>query len=130
MTAKFYQCKHCKNLIGMVNDSGVVPMCCGEKMNPLEANTTDASQEKHVPCVELADEGCGTSVHVTVGSAPHPMTREHLIEWIFVETTQGGHRRALCANDAPEATFILPEGESVNAVYAFCNLHGLWKTTV
>lgn len=123
MKTKFYICKHCGNLVGMIHNSNVPMMCCGEKMQALEANTVDASLEKHLPQVELKD-GVLT---VTVGSVIHPMIPEHFIQWIFVETDKGGHRRVLKADEEPKATFILGEEKAV-AVYAYCNLHGLWKT--
>ena len=30
-------------------------------------------------------------------------------------------------NEEPKACFALCEGDEVEAVYAYCNLHGLWK---
>lgn len=130
MAAKFLYCKHCKNLIGMVNDSGVVPVCCGDPMTELKANTEEASHEKHLPVVTVESTDDGMRLIVDVGSAAHPMTAAHLIEWIFVETDKGGHRQALKADDAPKAKFLIPEGEMPVAVYAYCNLHGLWKTAL
>ncbi len=121
---KFFVCKHCGNLIGMIHNAGVPVVCCGEKMHELIANTTDAAQEKHVPVVKID----GNLVHVCVGSAAHPMTEEHSIEWIYVQTNEGGHRKALCPDQAPEADIALTDGEKPLAVFAYCNLHGLWKT--
>ena len=92
-------------------------------MHELVANTTDAAQEKHVPVVTVN----GSMVHVCVGSAAHPMTEEHSIEWVYVQTNQGGHRKALKPGSAPEADVALTEGEKALAVFAYCNLHGLWK---
>ena len=82
------------------------------------------SAGKHVPVVKVD----GNLVHVCVGSAAHPMTEEHSIEWIYVQTSQGGHRKALSPNGAPEADVALTDGEKPLAVFAYCNLHGLWKT--
>ena len=123
MKNKFYICRHCGNLIGMIHDAGVPMVCCGEKMEALEPNTVDASQEKHVPVVTVEDD----VLKVSVGSVAHPMTAEHLIEWVYVEMENGGHRKAFAPGDAPEATFCLC-GEKAVAVYAYCNLHGLWMT--
>lgn len=53
MSAKFYICRHCGNLVGMINNSGVPMVCCGEKMQALEANTTEAAGEKHIPAVTV-----------------------------------------------------------------------------
>lgn len=119
----FYICKHCGNIIGKVHDAGVPVVCCGEKMALLEPNTTDAATEKHVPVVTVE----GNTVTVTVGSVAHPMTEEHLIQWIYIETAQGGQRKALKAGDKPEAVFALAGDDTLKAAYAYCNLHGLWK---
>ena len=119
---RFFICEHCGNLIGMVHDAGVPVMCCGQKMTELIPNTTDAANEKHVPEVEVD----GDLVKVSVGSVEHPMTEEHFIQWIFVETERGGQRKALNPGEKPYAEFCL-NGDKAKAVYAYCNLHGLWK---
>ena len=123
MEMKFYICEHCGNMIAMVRDKGVPVMCCGQKMTEIVPGTTDAAVEKHVPVFEVEDN----IVHVKVGSVSHPMLDEHYIEWIAVQTTAGNQRKALKPGDAPEACFALCEGEEVEAVYAYCNLHSLWK---
>lgn len=119
---KFYICKHCGNLVGMLFDSGVKPVCCGEAMTELVPNTVDASAEKHVPVIEVS----GNTVTVKVGSVPHPMLPEHHIQWIYIQTKEGGQRKCLAAGEAPSASFALTEGDTVLAAYEYCNLHGLW----
>ena len=57
----------------------------------------------------------------------HPMLEEHYIEWIYLELENGGSRKALAPGEAPEAVFHTAGVKPV-AVYAYCNLHGLWKT--
>ena len=123
MEMKFYICEHCGNIIAMVKDSGVPVMCCGQKMTRLVPGTTDASLEKHVPVYEIADG----KVVVTVGATEHPMLEEHYIEWIAIQTSSGNQRKALKPGDEPKASFAISEGEQVEAVYAYCNLHSLWK---
>lgn len=123
MKERFYICRHCGNLIGLVHDSGVPMMCCGQKMEALVPNTAEAAEEKHLPFVTIG-EG---AIHATVGEVTHPMTKEHSIRWIYVETENGGQRRAFEPGDAPKATFCTREDQPI-AVYAYCNLHGLWKT--
>ena len=49
MNERFFICKHCGNLIGMIHDAGVPMMCCGQKMTKLIPGTVDASKEKHIP---------------------------------------------------------------------------------
>lgn len=118
---KFFICKHCGNIVGMVFDAKVPMMCCGEKMTELVPNTTDAAQEKHVPVISVD----GNVVTVKIGSAPHPMTEAHLITWVYLETEKGGQRKVLHAGETPEVKFALVDDKPL-AAYAYCNLHGLW----
>lgn len=120
---KFYICEHCGNIVEMVHDAGVKPICCGQKMNELVPNTVEASGEKHIPAVTVR-EGI---VEVNVGSVDHPMVEEHFIEWVELITDKGIQRKYLNASEAPNAVFPLGDDKAV-AVYAYCNLHGLWKT--
>ena len=41
--------------------------------------------EKHLPVVSAQDG----QVRVNVGSASHPMTPEHLIQWVYLELLYG-----------------------------------------
>ena len=123
MEMKFYKCKHCGQIIAVVKATGVPVVCCGEKMTEIVAGSVDAAVEKHVPVCSVE----GNVLTVTVGSVAHPMIAEHLIEWIAVQTDRGNQRKLLKAGDAPIVKFALLEGEKVEAVYAYCNLHGLWK---
>ena len=122
---KFYICEHCGNIIGMVKDKGVPVMCCGQKMKELVPNTVEASGEKHIPAVSLEDN----VLKVNVGSVNHPMAEEHFIEWVYVETENGGMRKNLKPGQEPNVTFALGDDKAV-AVYAYCNLHGLWMAEV
>ena len=120
---KFYICPHCGNVVEMVKDAGVKPFCCGQKMTELVPNTVEASGEKHIPAVTVKDG----VVEVNVGTVDHPMVDVHYIEWVYVKTEQGGQRKHLKPGDAPNVTFHLGDDKAV-AVYAYCNLHGLWMT--
>ena len=120
---KFYICPHCGNLIGKIHDSGAALVCCGQKMQALIPNTTEASGEKHIPVVKVE----GTTLHINIGSVDHPMVPEHFIEWVYVETAHGGVRRALKPSDDPHVVVELGD-EKPLAVYAWCNIHGLWMT--
>ena len=122
---KFYICEHCGNIIGMVKDKGVPVMCCGQKMKELVPNTVEASGEKHIPAVTVE----GNVLKVNVGSVNHPMAEEHFIEWVYVETENGGMRKNLKPGQEPNVTFALGDDKAV-AVYAYCNLHGLWMAEV
>ena len=123
LNTKFYICPHCGNIVEMVHDAGVKPFCCGQKMNELIPNTVDASGEKHIPAVKVG-EGV---VEVNVGSVDHPMVDVHWIEWVQLVTDKGSYRKWLNPGEAPNVKFLRSEEKPV-AVYAYCNLHGLWKT--
>ena len=123
MEMKFYRCAHCGKIIAVVKESGVPVMCCGQKMQEIVPGTTDAAVEKHVPVYEVN----GNIVTVTVGSVAHPMAEEHYIEWVSLQTKGGNQRKALKPGDAPQVRFAILEGDEVEAVYAYCNLHSLWK---
>lgn len=119
---KFFRCKHCGNMVGVLNDSGVPMICCGEPMQLLVPNTVEASAEKHIPAVTVD----GDMVTVQIGSVAHPMVEEHHIEFIYLMTETGAYNKRLKAGDEPTAKFNL-SGDKLLAVYEYCNLHGLWK---
>ena len=123
MEQKFFICETCGNIIAMVKPSGVPVVCCGKPMKQIVPNTTDAAQEKHVPVWSKE----GNLVKVQVGSVAHPMIPAHYIEWVSLQTKAGNQRKALAPEQAPEVTFALTDGDEVEAVYAYCNLHGLGK---
>ncbi len=120
---RFYFCEHCGNMVGMIHDAGVPIKCCGQNMTHLEANSTDAATEKHVPVVTVE----GNTVKVHVGEVTHPMQEEHFIQWIYLQTERGGQRISLSPTDEPTAVFSVEFDKPV-AVFEYCNLHGLWKT--
>jgi superoxide reductase len=122
---KFYICEHCGNLIGMIHDAGVPMMCCGQKMTKLEPGVVEASHEKHIPVVTWLDD----TVSVVIGEVEHPMVEEHSILWVYLQTDKGGQRKCLKPGQEPYVTFSLAN-EKPLAVYAYCNLHGLWKADV
>ena len=123
MEMKFYKCKHCGQIVAIVKKTGVPLVCCGEKMEELVPGTVDASLEKHVPVVNVK----GNLLEVSVGSVAHPMAPEHFIEWVSIQTKFGNQRKQLNPGDEPKVVFPLLDGDEVLAVYAYCNLHGLWK---
>lgn len=120
---KFYVCPHCGNLVEMVHDVGITPVCCGQKMNELVPGSVEASTEKHVPAVKVSNG----VVEVNVGSVEHPMADVHWIEWVQLVTSSGSYRKWLNPGDAPKVSFLLGNEQPLE-VYAYCNLHGLWKT--
>ena len=124
MEMKFYRCEHCGQIVAIVKGTGVPIMCCGQAMSEIVPGTVDASLEKHVPVYEVN----GQKVSVKVGAAEHPMVDEHYIEWVALQTKSGNQRKSLKPGDKPEVCFSICENDEVVAVYAYCNLHGLWKS--
>ena len=102
--------------------------CCGNALTPIEPNTVDAAQEKHVPVPTY--DAAKNEVHVSVGSVAHPMTEEHLINWVMLVTKRGTQRIDLTPTDAPTVTFRLADGDAPVRALAYCNLHGLWQAEI
>ena len=123
---KIYRCPVCGNITVMVQDSGVVPHCCGKPMQHLVANMVDAAVEKHVPVVE----NNGECIKVHVGSVPHPMTEEHHISFVILVTSRGFRVNYLDVTEEAVTGFHLCKHETPIEVYEYCNIHGLWKTVL
>lgn len=124
MEEKFFICTHCGNIVSLVEDAGVPIKCCGENMTELIPGAVEAAVEKHIPVYEV-ENGL---VKVQVGATAHPMLEEHYIMWVSLQTNLGIQRKHLRPGQEPKACFALCEGEEVEAVFAYCNIHGLWKS--
>lgn len=120
---RFYCCNRCGNIVTMMRDTGAPLCCCGRPMEQLCPNSSGASPVVHKPVITVKN---GVFC-VEVGAQPHPMLPEHFIQWIYVQTKEGGQFKWLCPGDRPQAAFSFC-GDRPVAVYAFCNLHGLWMT--
>ena len=116
----FYRCESCGNIVTLIKKGGGTITCCGEPMKKLEANSTDAAKEKHVPVVTKEDG----KIRIAVGSTLHPMLQEHYIEWIALVTEGRVEFKFLNPGEEPIAEF---EDVKSGEIYAYCNLHGLWK---
>ena len=120
-----YKCDVCGNIVEYMFVGGGQLVCCNEPMKLYEENTVDAAKEKHVPVLEECEGG----VLIKVGSAPHPMTEEHSIQWVEVINGDYVNRKYLHPGNAPEAAFYVPKQKGL-IVRAYCNLHGLWEARV
>ena len=118
---EFYRCSVCGNMVALIKKGGGTLVCCGKEMVKLEANSTDASQEKHVPVVTKE----GGKIKAAVGSVAHPMLPEHFIEWIAIVYDDKVEIKFLKPGEEPKTEF---DEVKSGTVYAYCNLHGLWKT--
>lgn len=125
MKPTFFKCDICGNVMFKMSGKEVVPQCCGKPMTLLCAGTTDGNIEYHIPVIEQLRDGI---VKVRVGRKPHPMVDEHYIEFLFLETERGGMIHYFKPDETPCAIF--QTFDRPVAVYAYCNIHGLWKYTL
>lgn len=116
---KFYQCKESGEIIA-VKEGEEIDLTGKEE---IIANTVDAAKEKHVPVISRE----GQTVTVAVGSVLHPMTEEHHIAWILLETKNGEERKELKPGEEPVAQFYVAEDDEIIAAYEYCTLHGIWQ---
>jgi len=118
---KILRCKKCGNVIAKLNDHCDGIFCCGEKMEELVPNTVEAAVEKHKPVIKEID---GTN-YIVVGDTEHPMEEKHFIEWIMVVKDNNCKIHFLKPGEKPQ--MVKNCSCKPDAVYAYCNLHGLWK---
>ena len=123
---KYFMCSRCGNIAELVRDGGVDMHCCGTSMRRLDKEGAVGAPEKHLPVVSVE----GETVRVSVAKTPHPMGEDHYIGWVAITTDKGTQRKAFLPSDTPEVRFSILPGEKVKEVYAFCNLHGLWRYEV
>jgi len=124
MTKKLqvYKCNVCGNIVQVLHEGAGELVCCGQSMELLKAKIEDKGLEKHVPVIEKTESG----VKVKVGSIPHPMEKDHYIEWVEVVADGRSYKKFLKPGDKPETEFCL-EANQISA-REYCNLHGLWQT--
>ncbi|MGQ9474895.1 MAG: desulfoferrodoxin [Actinomycetota bacterium] len=119
---QIYKCEICGNIVEVVHAGKGELVCCGKPMALQVENTVDAAVEKHVPVVEVQEDG----VLVKVGEVAHPMQDDHYIEWVQLLVGDMTYRIFLKPGIAPEGKFVTPR-EGITA-REYCNLHGLWKS--
>lgn len=117
-----YKCDICGNIIEVVHGGDGDLVCCGEGMKLFEEKTADQGKEKHVPVIEEM----GNSIHVKVGSIPHPMEEKHFIEWIEIIDQDKSYRHYLNPGEQPETVFKHLNRGVIAREY--CSVHGLWKS--
>ena len=120
---KVLKCNKCGKIVVQLDEKPCPTICCGEEMKELKANTSDGAGEKHVPVVKRE----GNVVTVEVGEVLHPMSEEHHIAWVALETKNSLQYVELNHTGEPVAKFYIADDDEVVAAYEYCNLHGLWK---
>lgn len=123
----FYECTEKKGILGLIEGcKEELSACLGSDFKELDPSKSEGAGEKHLPCVSVD----GSTVTVQVGSVLHPMTEEHSIGWIYLETKEGGQLKFLSPNHEPKVEFVLASRDQAVAAYAYCNLHGFWKAEI
>ena len=112
-----------EDIVQVISSNGCEIWCDKEPMKEIVPNSTNAAEEKHVPKVTVT----GNTVKVDVGSVKHPMEDAHSIRWVYIVTNEGCQRKELKCGTDPVVEFALCNNEKLQEVYAYCNLHGLWK---
>lgn len=120
MKTKIYQCKHCGNVVVKTIDSGVKVECCGEPMEEVAVHTFEGGVEKHLPVVTWEP----SHLHIEVGSVLHPMSPEHHISFLVIEWE---NRIEIVWLEGQPKADVCTSCQRPKAIYAFCNIHGLWK---
>ena len=120
---EYLKCNLCGNVATLLVNNGAQIVCCGAKMGKMDANTVDASTEKHVPVISTND----TEVTVTVGEVIHPNDQAHHVSFIALRTDKGVQYKTPAIDSQPVAKFKVLDDERIISAYEYCNLHGLWK---
>ena len=119
----YFKCPVCGNIIEVIDGNIDRIKCCGKEWELLVANTLDASLEKHVPVYEVDNN----EIVVKVGDIIHPMEEKHYITFISLVTDDKLITVDLKPGDEPVVRLpYVPNAD----IYEYCNLHGLWKSTV
>jgi len=117
------KCEKCGALVKVLHDctcEGCGIQCCGETMKEVIANSVECAVEKHIPTYEKV----GNTIQVKVN---HVMEEKHSIEWITMVKGNIEITKTLTPEEPATAEFPYEQGATV---YAYCNLHGLWKCEV
>lgn len=135
-----------------VDNSAIQITCCGQMMSSLIANIESSCEEEHLPEYVIKGGYANNAIEVKIGRTNHVMTKEHHIEWVYIYTFQGGQLKYLNATQEPKVTFAMADEDAFVycdrlickmgrdhcmfqckrnlVVYAYCNVHGLWKTVM
>ena len=118
-----YKCNICGNIVEVNHKGNGTLTCCGTEMELLKSNTEEnASTEKHIPVVTRKSTG----YLIKVGSVAHPMTKDHMIEWIEIITNEDKiYKKYFTAG--MDAQLLFQTNSNNFEVRCYCNLHGLWS---
>lgn len=116
-------CPTCGNVVEKIEDHRVPLMCCGQKLQPLVPNSTEAAIEKHQPVISQENG----KLLIRVGEVEHPSVEAHWIPWVIVQLENQIHRYSFEAGQIPIIDIPCPTSGTVVKAMAYCNSHGLWE---
>lgn len=123
----FRKCDTCGQVIGIIKNKDNQIVCCGKVMSEIvPQETEDFLGEKHIPIFFIKHK----KLFIQVGSNEHPTSLDHHIEWVAVKTNVRHQRIPLFPGERARIMIPLVCGEEVLEIYAYCNIHGLWKRNV
>ena len=108
-----------KGLGALFEDAGFNP----QPASIIPEQSTNNENKEDKPVIERIKHN---EVIIRVGEQPHPMTEEHHILMIEVQTPSCVFQKFLKHDDIPE--FKITTDEDPVYARAYCNLHGLWKS--
>ena len=118
---EIYKCNICGNIVQVLAEGGGALVCCGKEMElqNIQFDTNELG-EKHSPKIENREDK--KFVHVKT----HPMTNEHYIQFIQVQTKDKNEILTKFFNpeEIPEID-ISNYSYDINAI-EYCNIHHLW----
>ena len=115
-----YRCPICQSAVELIDDGGHSLFCCNEPMQLLQPNTQ--IDDFHTPVLTHRNG----LLYVKVGTKAHPQSEEHRISYILFVTKQNVRRQDIKKNAPATAVFT---DKDHGDVYAYCNIHGLFKTS-
>jgi superoxide reductase len=116
-----YKCPVCETVVEVLEDFGLELLCCGRQMQPLRRRLARPG-DRHWPALAWDRRGLTVSIG---GDQPHPMDRDHCLQWIEVLAANRCYRQYLQPGELPEASFKISRGPV--AVRCCCSVHGLWS---
>lgn len=123
----FFAANHCDHIVEVIRGEKDAELsCCGKPLSLMTPKQSDELGEKHLPVIKRDKN----KVIVAVGNIYHPMEEKHSIGFVYLKTKRGAQRVDLKEAEQPVVEFLLADGDEPVAAYAFCNLHGFWKTDI
>ena len=126
--------------------------CCGQKLSPLPLCTDPDLLEEHRIEFTLFGGFEKNAANFKIGGGIHSMRGSHRIEWVFLQTFQGGQLKYLPQGGSSSCNFAFADEDAYAycdrpicrmgrehcqfqckrglTLYAWCSQHGLFRKTI